>query len=176
MTSCNEKQNIDMCGCPQVSYAVFGSPNVYLHEKTKIFRAFSCKKFQKLDARSGLNKMAKNYSCKTVEISTFNFFAFSRHGWNFRETCVKHLKIHEFGVIFWQLACKYTFLQKLEAHPSNRSTDKTQKTGSTSGAPHIPRLILDTRILRSRWKPTRRFSQGAERTGENFVKRSVGLW
>ena len=77
-----------------------------------------------------------------------------------RETSVKHSKIHELSTIFGGLACKYTFLQKLESHPSNRSTDKTQETGSAlicklqcrsaPGTQHIPQLILDTRILRSR--------------------------
>ena len=58
--SCNKKQNIDVCGCPQVSYAVFGSPNVYLHEKTKIFRAFSCKKFHMMEEASYDKKYHKN--------------------------------------------------------------------------------------------------------------------
>ncbi len=41
-------------------YAVFGSPNVYLHEKTKIFRAFSCKKFHMMEGASYNKKYHKN--------------------------------------------------------------------------------------------------------------------
>ena len=90
--------------------------NVYLHEKLRILRRLVRKKYHIMGFLPCNKKCNKNPLRKNVEISTFKKITISFGRWNVPWNIRETFKIHDNGVFFDGNSCKYTFLQKMEAH------------------------------------------------------------